>query len=258
MTSPASAAHSYPHFLVVGVMKCGTSTVHEHICTHPRVVRAFTKELHYFTRDFAGRVPLGSWSKEYHELLGWQGDPNDGMLYGEASPSYIVVPQRLYDFNPDVKIVIMLRDPVTRALSQIRQYEEKSFRLKEGGYLAHMKSAADLSKVDVVLDSIYFNRVQKFLDVFPPENVAVVSFEEMASDPQAVMNEVFAFLNLDPVAIETGYVGAATRKERTPEQQEIKSILTDYFFENRGKLHQLLKARNARLIPSASDWFDKY
>ena len=252
------AGHSYPNFLVVGVMKCGTSTVHEHICTHPRVVRAFTKELHYFTRDFVGRVPDGSWSMEYHELLGWQGERNDGLLYGEASPSYIAVPQRLYDFNPDTKIIIMLRDPVSRALSQIRQYEEKSFRLKEGGYLAHMKSASDLSKVDVVLDSIYLNRVLKFLEVFPAENVAIVSFEEMASDPQAVMNEVFAFLDLEPVAIKAGFVGAATSKKRTPEQEEMKSILTAHFAENRGKLHTALKAHKAKLIPHASEWFEKY
>ena len=250
--------HSYPHFLIVGMMKCGTTTLYEHLTRHPKIKAAATKELHYFSRDFVQRVPVSTWAFEYHELLNKNpNDPND-MLYGEASPSYIAVPERILEFNPETKIIIILRDPVNRAISQIRQYQNHNFRTKAEGYLAHLRSHRDISQVDVVRDSEYTTRIAKFLEVFRKEKVAVVSFEALVEDPQSVVNSLFEFLKLDPIKIDTEFVGARTSDTKSEDETEIRDLLLQHFATRRGRVVSLLTKNKVQIIPDDPGYFKNY
>ena len=166
----------HPHFLIVGIMKAATTTLYYHLTCHPRIMAAKYKELHYFTRDYDIRIPNETWGMDYGEMLNVNPDAGD-VLYGEASPSYIQPPERIHAYNPDCKIIITLRNPVDRAISQMRHNQEHQFRLPPQGYMKLLQDTFDLSQIDVVYDSFYHDRLERFAQTFPAKNLLVVSYE---------------------------------------------------------------------------------
>src|SRR6266700_6115485 len=102
-----------PHFIIVGTMKGGTTSLYDFITLHPDIERAKVKEIHYF-------------SLNYHKGHQWYLDHfNSGpdKITGEASPTYFdaanmsLIPNLIKSFNPRVKILLIVRDPIERAIS---------------------------------------------------------------------------------------------------------------------------------------------
>ncbi|MFM6205694.1 sulfotransferase domain-containing protein, partial [Planktothrix sp.] len=102
-----------PHFIIIGVQKGGTNSLYHYLCKHPQIVAATQKEIHFFTLN-------------YEQGLNWyqsQFPPEaDGkqILTGEGSPYYLfhpLVPQRLYESFPNTRLIVLLRNPVDRAIS---------------------------------------------------------------------------------------------------------------------------------------------
>ena len=97
-----------PNFLIIGAQRCGTTTLYNQLVSHPDISPATTKELHYFDINFSKGI---QWYKEQF---------NDERIIGEASPYYIfhpLCPKRIFDIIPEVKIIVLLRNPVERAYS---------------------------------------------------------------------------------------------------------------------------------------------
>lgn len=109
-----------PKFLIIGVQKGGTTSLYQYLLDHPQVLPAATKEVHFF-------------DLEWHRGLDWYLNqfpsdvPGDAAIEhppqyitGEASPYYVfhpLAPQRAWEFDPSLKIIVLLRNPVDRALS---------------------------------------------------------------------------------------------------------------------------------------------
>ena len=101
-----------PDFLVIGAQKAGTTALYAYLRWHPSIAGPFWKEVSFFDRHWArgeawyrGQFPLRS----------------SGKLVGEASPSYVfhpLAPERVFSLVPDVKLVVLLREPGDRAYSQ--------------------------------------------------------------------------------------------------------------------------------------------
>jgi hypothetical protein len=109
-----------PKFLIIGVQKGGTTSLYQYLLDHPQVLPAATKEVHFF-------------DLEWHRGLDWYLNQFPGeapgaaaiehsfqYITGEASPYYVfhpLAPQRAWEFDPSLKIIVLLRNPVDRALS---------------------------------------------------------------------------------------------------------------------------------------------
>jgi hypothetical protein len=241
-------SHPYPHFLIVGFMKAATTSVFDHIIAHPRVQAPLKKELHYFTRELDPLYDPEYYGLEYHEQL--QYDPKSEKLCGEASPSYFVASKRIAAFNPNAKIIIMLRDPVDRALSQYKQYLE--FQLAEAQ--EHMFDEG-IESLNFVQDSFYEPYVAHFLQRFPPGNVMLVSFEHFCASQQDAMRHIFRFLGLIPMAI------AADKKlSQTSVQvsEGIREKLEQFFATRRGKVARLIEQFRPITYPAQVDAFERY
>ncbi|MEM6381034.1 MAG: sulfotransferase [Pseudomonadota bacterium] len=245
--------HAYPDFLIVGMMKAATTTIYEHLSKHPRVTPAKFKELHYFSRDFVALPPEGSWSYEYHELLNY--DPNDASaLTGEASPSYIAVPERIFAFNPNCKIIIIFREPVSRCISQFRQY--KDHKLKHGSISDEILNTADLSTINFIHDSDYSARFKRFLETFPTDNILTLSFEAFVSDQQPAMDRVFQFLGLEPVIIDSDVVTSKTKP--ADDEHLVRKRLSEHFADKRGAVSSLIERYKPHLYPNEIEAFHEY
>lgn len=250
-------AHAYPDFLIVGIMKAGTTSIHRHLADHPGVVDPIAKELHYFASDFGVVVPEEAWGLEYGEQLGLEGGiAREGMLTGEASPSYFAVPERIHAFNPNCKIIIALRDPVSRAVSQMRQYHEYDFKTVEEGFARQFAETENITRLPAVIDSTYLPRLKRWLAAFPHEQIALVSFEAFAQEPQLVMNRLFRWLGLDVRAIHEEFRGAKT--EVHYDESVIRARLEQHFAPLRGQVAAEIEGKNLFLVPDDPTQFNNY
>ena len=108
-------------FMVVGGQKCGTSALHRFLSQHPEVGMAKRKELHVFDDLDLSRRPrpqeIDERYRPHFETC------QDAKVRGEATPIYLYwpgVPQALADYNPKLKVIVLIRDPVARAISHYR------------------------------------------------------------------------------------------------------------------------------------------
>ncbi len=107
-------------FVIAGAQKCGTTALWELLKQHPNIHLPDTKELHFFddeTRDWD--------NPSYSELHNAVGDCPKCAVRGEATPIYSYwTPSvaRIHAYNPNIKLIILLRDPVERAFSQWRMH----------------------------------------------------------------------------------------------------------------------------------------
>ena len=108
-----------PHFLVIGAQRCGTTSLYRTLALHPQVIPpVFEKGIHYF--DTADNFARGLTWYRGHFPLSWTARRRGGAGYrtGEASPYYMFHPtaiERIARVLPEVRLVVMLRDPVERA-----------------------------------------------------------------------------------------------------------------------------------------------
>ena len=115
---------------------------------------------------------------------------------GEACPAYLwdeSAAERIRDFNPNIRIVMILRDPVERFISAWRYSRQRG-----------TVTATDMQSVlkkykSLLLDrGLYFQQVKRYLDRFPREQVKICWFDDLRRDSRALLLDVEKFLGIDP------------------------------------------------------------
>jgi hypothetical protein len=194
-------------------MKAGTTALYKYLLHHPRIVPALTKEIRYFNRD----VVDSEWYRA-HFPTGFS-----PAIYrtGEASPVYIEVDtqERIRAEFPEMKLIVIMRDPVRRAISHYH-HNVKRFRITDSissrllRNIDQFESLRDLSRDEAsdTLREFYDHSVNRFLGLglyelmlhrwlkfFPREQFFLTSLERLSAEPEAVMDELYHFLDLPPV-----------------------------------------------------------
>src|SRR5690242_8679107 len=100
-----------PHFLIIGAQRCGTTSLFEYLANHPEIVPPSVKKIHFFDSEYEKGE---AWYRARFPVL------ENGFITGEATPYYLFhprVPKRVRNWNPNVKLIVLLRNPVDRAYS---------------------------------------------------------------------------------------------------------------------------------------------
>ncbi|MCH8328555.1 MAG: sulfotransferase [Candidatus Marinimicrobia bacterium] len=203
----------WPNFLVVGASKAGTTSVYEQLRQHPDIYMSPLKEPHYFSFPgglpdfqgvnddrFKGRVVTNE--QQYRHLF--DGASGESAV-GECSVSYLYYPAAAENIRakiPHCRIIILLRDPVDRALSQYRQNVSNGrepLSLSEA-FLAEKKRLAQNWRWIVAYRGagLYADQVSRYIDAFGHDQVKVYLLEDLRSDAAKVMADMFAFLGVEP------------------------------------------------------------
>lgn len=206
-----------PDFFVVGAIKAATTAVDEYLRQHPDVFMSPVREPNYFAfpdRNPALRGPDGTQApvnhtsvtafEDYRRLFAGAGET----VVGETSPTYLYWPgtaDRIRRACPDARILIILRNPVDRAFSSYQHL------LREDREPLAFPAALDAEPerirrgygllwryVDV---GRYTEQVRSYVERF--EDVRVWLHDELAADPDRFCEEIFGFLGLDPVTVDT-------------------------------------------------------
>jgi len=181
-----------PDTLIIGAMKCATSSLHQYLAAHPDIAASTPKELDFF---LAGRyAELGeAWYRRQFCT------PPGALRALESSPNYTKrhedpgVARRVAGLVPDAKLIYVLRDPLKRIESHY-VHSVGAGRIRVG----FDEALADIAGSRLVQTSRYWWQLSAFLEHFPAEQIRVVSYERLASHPDAVVDEVLGFIGLDP------------------------------------------------------------
>ncbi|XP_014904151.1 heparan sulfate glucosamine 3-O-sulfotransferase 6 [Poecilia latipinna] len=183
-----------PNAIIIGVKKGGTRALLEFLRIHPDV-RAFGAEPHFFDRFYDRGL---EW---YRNLM-----PRtlDGQITMEKTPSYFVTreaPSRVCTMNRHTKLIVVVRDPVTRAVSDYTQTLTKNPGLPSFQSLALKNSSTGPvdSTWSAVRIGLYAKHLENWLQYFPLSHFLFVSGERLVSDPSGEMGRVQDFLGLKRV-----------------------------------------------------------
>lgn len=235
-----------PNLFVVGSMKCGTTILCDFLSMHPEVAIARGKETHYFTLNADKGV---DWYLAHFDGAG------DVRYRVDASPTYFDLslfahtPQAIKAFAPEAKIVVMIRDPLERALSHFRHFQTVNrIPALDGRSFADLvgedwtdaivaQSMDAFLKYQILHFSAYARKIQDWVRVFGGDSVLVVNNADLRAHGGAVMDSVFGFLGLDPVEADFSverYLGG-TRTTALPASLRLKVYRTfgaDWFAAN--------------------------
>lgn len=176
-----------PAFIIIGAMKAGTTSLYHYIASHPDIVRSAVKETDFFMSDETFSKGL-DW---YQSLFA-----GCGRMAFEASPNYTKrdlfpgVPSRMHAVIPDVKLIYVLRDPITRVVSHyVHNYahgrESRSFA----------DAIRDPSS-NYIQTSKYFYQIQAYLEFYGRDALLLVESERLRDETAAVVQDIYEFLGL--------------------------------------------------------------
>lgn len=192
-------------FLIVGVQKGGTTALFDYLGDYPDIALPATKELHFFD-DEAQPWPDADLAAYHAQFPAPAGRP-----CGEATPIYSYWPnslERVAAYNPAMKLILVLRDPVQRAWSHWRMEYARGVEthpfawcIREGRQrLFAAEPWGHDREVSYVERGFYGEQVERLLGLFPRDQLLVLTSHDLRADPGPALGRTRAFLGLQPAA----------------------------------------------------------
>ena len=192
MISSSPAAQSAPtspngpDFMIIGGMKCATSTLHEQLALQPGIFMTVLKEPNFFSND-----EEFSRGMAYYRSLFAAANPGD--LCGESSTHYTKLPTypqtvaRIAAAYPESKFIYVMRHPIDRLVSQyIHEWTQRVLDIEINEALDHFP--------ELIEYSLYSKQLKPFFETFGSDRVLPVFFERLLAEPQAELERVCRFI----------------------------------------------------------------
>ncbi len=207
-----------PNFILLGAAKSGTSSVWDYLKQHPQIFMSNPKEPNFFVFEGVKLPPFsGPESPEVllkrlyqNTITDWESyqalfdKVSDEMAIGEASVRYLYFPQapeNIKKYIPDVKMIVMLRNPVDRLYSH---------------YVMNIRHLLEPLSIEKALDQeeerinnnwgwdwhytklgMYSQQIQRYLNIFEPEQLKILFYDDFRENPVGIMKEIYQFLGVD-------------------------------------------------------------
>jgi hypothetical protein len=210
-------------FILAGAQKGGTTTIDGYLRTHPAIEMAAVKEVHFFDREAfirGGRLRLGGSPclatiaeiafscpqsrtelyDRYHQNWTWM----PSRIRGESTPDYLRLPEaigRMAAYNPGLKVVCAIRNPIDRAWSNWRMTHgnrTEALDFRSALEAEDARIAAGLRRFDYLRRSRYGEQLANLYAHFPREQCHLVRFEDLVTSPASTIRNLFEFLGVSP------------------------------------------------------------
>ncbi|WAR20715.1 CHSTF-like protein [Mya arenaria] len=284
-----------PHFIIIGQPKCGSTDLFWKVAKHPDIVTPPIKELHWWSRSRQGRrfqyrklIPLEDYVDMFDEAgslildrannASLQGamEPLDQIWprypenKGLAEPRYLI-PHYIQHFIPDVKLILIVRDPVERMYSDYLYFHSKN-KSADDFHEAASKAVSLYSscvhtygtrrcaynntlanqvrvRLRVGMYSVY---MQDWLKLFPRQQFYIMRLEDYTKDPVYHVKQIYKFLSIRPIPRDKEKLISSSPKSniRKPEDQELgamhnktRQLLADFYSTYNKDLAALIEDR---------------
>lgn len=174
-------------FIGIGPGKSGTTWLFLNLKKHPSICASKVKETNYFNEHyFRGEA----W---YHSLFNLSGES----IVGEISNTYIFSPEaaaRIHEYNSDIKLISILRDPIERAVSHY------FFLIRNGASFSCFSDALK-ERPDILDRGLYFKHLTPYFRFFRDEQFFISTFDNLKSDSQRFSDELLGFLGVECITV---------------------------------------------------------
>jgi hypothetical protein len=254
----------FPDFLIIGAQRCGTTSLYRYLEQHPAVLPAvLNKGVHYFDTNFEHGP---AWYRSHFptdmaRAIRARRAGVDRVITGEGSPYYSfhpLVAERAAALVPDVRAILMIRDPVVRAYSHYqhevaRGFESRSFEEALTSEAERLAGAEDRMRADPLTVDFehqhhayvgrgrYLEQILRWASHFPEEQLLVIDSEGFFADPDATYRRVLRFLGLSERSLPAyKQLNAHPYDDMSP---EASAFLRDAFAEPNEALYDHLGTR---------------
>jgi hypothetical protein len=178
-----------PNLIIIGGLKCGTTSIHHYLGLHPEIHMSKPKELNFFVKELNWDLGLPWYRGRFDDRF---------PVRGESSPHYTNLPrfrgvaERVHDNVPDARLIYMVRDPISRILSHWRHAVGAGYETRP------MDEVLARDDQTYVTRSLYWAQLQPYLDLFDREQIQVLTQEELQGEREATMRRAFEFAGVDP------------------------------------------------------------
>jgi len=191
--------------ILIGAGRAGTTTVTDYLKQHQQINFSSIKEVTYFSENDKyerGTDFLHSFFNSQTKTIVATSDTY--LLMSKVAPS------RIFSYNPNMKLAVILRSPKSRTLSAYRY-------AINNGYVTAKNSLLDIQKIEskiletgdiiqqnnhaIFNGSLYFMHLSHWLKTFPKEQLFVGTTDQLASNPQLFLDEYCEFLEIEKMQI---------------------------------------------------------
>ena len=188
------------NFLVVGAQKSGTTALDRYLRQHPEIEMGSKKELHFFDheKNFLGKANYD----QYHQHFAG----HHSKIRGECTPIYMYwrpAMERIYQYNPDMKIIAVLRDPIARAFSHWNLERERnadhadfSFAIREEKKRCEAALPLQHRVFSYIDRGFYDQQIKRIWRYFPKMQTLFIKHENLKRHPQITMKAIADFLDI--------------------------------------------------------------
>ena len=246
--------------MIIGAQRAGTTSLYKYLAQHPGVGAPFLgKGAHFFDTNYSSDLdlyrayfPTRAYKQYVKVRRGLE------LVTGEGSPYYLAhphAPYRIAKALPDVKLIALLRDPVTRAYSHYqhevaRGFETLSFEEAIQREPERLAGEVERMRADPSYNSFsyqhhayvtrghYAEQLEVWYSLFPRNQILVVRSEDFFADPDRTYHQVLEFLGLPPASLPE--YRAFNPRGRSEMKPATRRGLVEYFAGPNSRLYELL------------------
>jgi len=223
-------------FLIIGAQKSGTTAFDSYLRDHYQVCMANKKEVHFFDKEPFSKniISYMNYNYKYFKCN------NSKMIKGETTPIYLYwdsVPKRIWEYNPNIKLILILRNPIERAYSHWnmeRQRGKEKLSFMDALFKEEHRAKKclpfqdrDFSYID---RGFYTEQIRRYNKYFKTSNILIFKSEDLKNNPQEIIDISCDFLNIDKYKIQnpkTEHTRTYARKMDKKEKEYLKNIYED-------------------------------
>jgi len=241
-----------PDFLIVGAQKSGTTFLFRNICAHSQVAKPEKKEVHYFDQNYEKSI---EWYKSHFPTY-LQMVLSKNKKTGEASPYYLYhpkVPKRISKVIPSVNIIIVLRDPVDRAIShywhEVKKMEVEKLSIMEALKLEEQRLQLEKSKTSGGKLNYGFNhkhysykdrgkyckQIDRYMKSFNSSQIKILKSKDLFGNTDRSFKEVCRFIGIESTKPN---LKLKVNENKYRKNSQARSYLKKYFKEYNDKLNE--------------------
>ncbi|MBX2959494.1 MAG: sulfotransferase domain-containing protein [Flavobacteriales bacterium] len=257
-----------PNLLIIGAMKAGTSSLHDYLSLHPDIYMSTPKEIHYYA-DADYLTKTKEWYTSFFKT--------DKKIAGTTPQSYTKchnkyyqhIPERIFKDTPDVKMIYIVRDPIKRYQSHIKEshFGDPKEDIRYSESIDHY-----------IKTSMYYMQINEYLKYFKLEQIHVLSLEDLATNKLTELNKIFLFLGVKeltneqlfnfkanefsnqniPSSIRTSYLFRLGNKILPGISRKIASRFAKYYYKKLEKRYELSDERLTELTSKLRDDVEQF
>jgi hypothetical protein len=249
-----------PNFICIGVQKGGTSSLVKYLNSHPEIY--MNKEQHFFDRKLSKGELNDEDIKNYEKSF-----KTTKPIVGEKSPSYCYLRyaiDRIYNYEKNIKLIIILREPISRAFSQYNmglnfrnnnlndRTDEEIFNQilsEENVKLSELRSNGG----NHVIRGFYDEILEYILSKFSRDNLYIGISEEINQDKQKYYNEIYEFLGATKLDKISDTLNVHVREYTKKIPKKLEKYLYNIYKPHNEKLYKIL----GRKIDSWENYYNQ-